>query len=157
MKRIICVLLIALICVALAACGSNNATPDSATPDSESATTVMATVAPEDTFASVSDYLKDPDVSKKIKEGTEDADSTVSMDVYADGDTLVYEYMYQDHIADDQLATVKENLDSALDANVDTYQNVINELKMYVRIDNPKVKVVFLNDDETEITSKTFE
>ena len=159
MKKIICVLLIALLCLTLAACGSDSgATADSssASDSTQTAAEEFSTVAPENTFASVKDYLDDPKVSGKIKEGMDD-DSTVSMEVYADDDTLVYSYKYKDHIAQEQVPVVKGNLDSALDANTDTYQNVINELKMYVRIDAPKVKVVFLNDDDSEITSKTFE
>ena len=156
MKKLICLLLALLFCVSLAACGEKSS-ENGATKDS--ADSAAATAAPVKQFATVEDYLNNPQVQERIKEQSEGDESVVKMAVYAQDDTLVYEDTYVDHFADDQVAAMKERIDSALSDSTSTevYGDVVEELRQYVNTENPKVKVSYLNDDGSLITEKVFE
>lgn len=156
MKKLICLLLALVFCVSLAACGENSS-DNAATKDS--AETAAATDAPVKPFASVEDYLNDPQVQERINEQSEGDESVVKMAVYAQDDTMVYEYTYVDHFADDQITVIKERIDSALSdsTSTDVYGDVVDELRRYVDTENPRVKVVYCNDDGSVIAEKVFE
>lgn len=152
MKRFLCLLLAALFCLSLAACGNNDngSTPDSASAAQDSSENVKR-------YASIDDYLNDPEVQKSIDSQKKDSGSAVKMDVIAQGDTLVYQYTYAEHIDDNTVASVKQALEASLEDNAAAFTQVISELQKYVDLANPKVKIVYCNDDGSVITEKVFD
>ena len=110
-------------------------------------------------YATVGDYLNDPTVQAQI-ESSKQASSGMGMDidVYAEGDdTLVYDYTYQQHFTDAQVSAAKTQLDTQLENYESTFMAVVDELEQNVDQPNPKVKVIYRNDDGTIITSKTYQ
>lgn len=225
MKKTVCILLMLVFCLSLAACGKNkddNATKDSASPgsavtesnasasssassasgksgaDSSAAAKSDAgkardgkaeggnaesgkndadnsdagesggsgsdssgsgngrTLAPGQKYESIEAYLNDPKVKESIDAQTKEVSDGVTMKVYGDAGTLVYEYSYVTHIDEAALASTKSALDSSLAEKEETFMNVIDELKKYVAIESPHVRVVYQNDDGSVITEKTF-
>ena len=201
MKKLICILLITLLCAALAACGAkedtgatgDSATKDSATvssaadqateaPSSQTAETAAASSQKDDDtavskasdnavssasadgdtnakrYATVEDYLSDPQVQESLKAQTESSEeSSVTTEVVAENDTMVFEYTYKVHVGDEKLPSAKQTLDTSLEENRSTFEKVIGELKTYVDTPSPKVKIVYYNDDGSVITERTFE
>ena len=79
----------------------------------------------------------------------------ISADVYADGDTLVYDFT----IEDEAVASVmdKATLDSSLQSQASTFEGVAAMLPAAIEnIDDPAVVVRYLNPSGTEITSMEF-
>lgn len=170
MKRIICVLLIALLCAGLAACGSkqNNQTASSgaqstveskadATESAASSAASSASSAASAKLASVQEYLDTPEVQAEINDTIKEAGDTIKIKVYAEGDTLVYDYQFTDHFDDSSLASVKESLDNSLEEKKESFIKVVTTLKTNVDVANPKVKVIYRNDDGNVITERTYE
>lgn len=185
MKRIVCIILAVLFCLSFAACGKSGdtATKDTATKDSavssaassadDTAETVAEATRPavsSDTssaaggntatkmFASVEDYLNNEQVQESIQKQLDNStDSSIKMDVYAEGDTLVYDYTFTQNFSESELATVKSSLDSSLENTSGTFSDVVKELKTYVNVENPKAKVIYRNSDGTEITERIYE
>lgn len=185
MKRIVCIILAVIFCLSFAACGKSGdtATEDSATKDSavssaassaeDTAETVAEATLPAvsfDTssaaggntvtkmFASVEDYLNNEQVQESIQKQLDNStDSSIKMDVYAEGDTLVYDYTFTQNFSESELATVKSSLDSSLENASGTFSDVVKELKTYVNVENPKAKVIYRNSDGTEITERIYE
>ena len=153
MKRIICILLIALLCVGLAACSpkQDNTEPASDTASSAVSQTDAAQSANASSsgkqYATVKEYLDRPDVQSQINSTIESNKSDeMSMSIYAEGDdTLVYDYLFT------------QTYDENGVAEGSTFTSVAGTLKTYVVVENPKVKVVYRNGDNTVITEKTFE
>ena len=79
-----------------------------------------------------------------------------TMRVYADADALVYEFNYVAHIEDGNIDSTRSMLESSLEENADTFTGVIDELKKYVDIESPQVRVIYNNDDGANIVEKTF-
>ena len=79
----------------------------------------------------------------------------ISADVYADGDTLVYDFT----IEDEAVASVmdKATLDSSLQSQASTFEGVAAMLPAAIEnIDNPAVVVRYLDPAGAEITSMEF-
>ena len=88
---------------------------------------------------------------KEAKDSVEDG--TLTIDIVAEGDKLVYVYTYQQDIDVDY---AKEALASALDQQASTFENVAKEIKNAVNIENPVVVVRYLTKDGSEIYSQEF-
>lgn len=164
MKRIILSGMILILCLLLAAC-SNNTNSTESTSDqssatesatlqnspSESAGTVNQGAETEVHFSSVEEYVK--------KVFGEDAGEVFTTDymtykVYADQNTLVYDYTYDQQY--DTVDDIKKKLDESFEAESETTQYLLSELRRCVDAEDPKIKYIFRNNDGTVITEQIF-
>lgn len=83
--------------------------------------------------------------------------STLGIDVNADENKLVFEFTYNTQISNDLVDSVKEQLDTSFNAMSSTFENIANQLKSEVGIENPVVVIKILNSDKTTITELEFE
>lgn len=83
--------------------------------------------------------------------------STLDIEVKAEENKLVYEFTYKTQIDDSVLDSVKTQLDSAFTSMSSTFEEIANQLKSEIKIDNPVVVVKYLNADGTTITEQSFE
>lgn len=154
MKRIICILGIILLCIGFSACSDDaNGEPSSdvATPDQQE------TEAPAKPYASLEEYLEAPEVQAEINDAIDSSGDSMTMAVYVDGDTLVYEYTFTQTYDEEQTETLKSKLDAGLEENASTYEEYVSLLKADVDVENPKIKVVYRNGDGTVITERIYE
>lgn len=82
--------------------------------------------------------------------------STLDVDVKADENKLIYEFTYKSQIEDDDVEVMKEQLDTTFEANAATYEDIANELKSELKIEDPVVVIQALNADGTTIYEKSF-
>lgn len=83
--------------------------------------------------------------------------SGMGIEIKAEGDTLVYEYTYDELTTDDTtLSDMKTQLDTALEQQAATFQAVATELKNSTGAKDPVVKIVYIDAAGKEITSKEF-
>lgn len=79
----------------------------------------------------------------------------LTMEVKADGDTLVYRYVYatQMEVTDE----VTNYFDTQMEQNKSQFDAVIDEMKELIDVENPKVKLLYENPDGTVIYEHTYE
>ncbi len=164
MKKFFAVIFCAIIVASFSACGCN-ITISKADTETTQATTVAQTSKSESAtkastimFDSIDDYLADPNVQSVLDTAKEQYKSLYDIDVYSEGDNvLVYEYKLLDQIPNDSLKTIKASLKSQMKSRGATLKPLMRELKGYVDVEHPEVKVKFINKDGTEIFDYTFD
>lgn len=112
-------------------------------------------------FASLADYLADPDVKASIDAEIEaQTDDSMTIKVYADGNALVYEYQYTDEYDLSDEATkqsVQDALKEGCEENAETFENIASTLESEVGLSGVHVRLIYLNGDGSEIYTHDFE
>ncbi len=87
--------------------------------------------------------------AKKELEGT-----GMSVEIKADGDTLVYRYIY------DVALPVSDEVTAQFDANLELYKTqfdaVLDEMAELIDVKNPAVQMIYENPDGTVVYTHTF-
>lgn len=79
--------------------------------------------------------------------------STLDIDVKADGEKLVYDFAYKTQIPEESLETVKPQLQSSFDAQASIFEDLANQMKKEVGIEDATVVINLNNADGTNIIS----
>ncbi len=175
MKKFFAVLLCAVMAASATAC-ANLSAGNSESSKAESAVSQASeeeTSAPETTkeesskaesstsimFSNIQEYLEYPSTQKSLESAKESAESVnlFTVECYADDDTLVYEYKYTKQLPDDSIDLVVEYFKKSIDTLELGMVPVMKELVAYVDETDPKIKVVYLNADGSELYSITFD
>lgn len=117
----------------------------------ESSTSIM--------FGNIQEYLEYPSTQKYLESAKESAKSAnlFTVECYADDDTLVYEYKYTKQLPDDSIDQVVEYFKKITETLESGMVPVMKDLVAYVDETDPKIKVVYLNADGSELYSITFD
>lgn len=175
MKKFFAVLLCAVMAASATAC-ANLSAGNSESSKAESAVSQASeeeTSAPETTkeesskaesstsimFSNIQEYLEYPSTQKSLESAKESAESVnlFTVECYADDDTLVYEYKYTKQLPDDSIDQVVEYFKKNTETLEYGMVPVMKELVAYVDETDPKIKVVYLNADGSELYSITFD
>lgn len=117
--------------------------------------------AGEAMFASLADYLADPDVKASIDAEIENqTDDSMTIKVYADGNALVYEYQFTDEydLSDEDIKqSVLDALKEGCEENASTFEDIADTLESEVGLSGVHVRLVYLNGDGSEIYTHDFE
>ena len=112
-------------------------------------------------FASLADYLADPDVKASIDAEIENqTDDSMTIKVYADGNALVYEYQFTDEydLSDEDIKqSVLDALKEGCEENASTFEDIADTLESEVGLSGVHVRLVYLNGDGSEIYTHDFE
>lgn len=175
MKKFFAVLLCAVMAASATAC-ANLSAGNSESSKAESAVSQASeeeTSAPETTkeesskaesstsimFSNIQEYLEYPSTQKSLESAKESAESVnlFTVECYADDDTLVYEYKYTKQLPDDSIDQVVEYFKKITETLELGMVPVMKELVAYVDETDPKIKVVYLNADGSELYSIIFD
>ncbi len=104
-------------------------------------------------FASVQEYIDaqkdDIDAAIKQNEG-----SGMSMEVKADGDTLIYRYIYDTAVPVTQVTI--DTFNSSLDTYKTQFNEILSEMERVIDVKNPAVKLLYENPDGALVYSCVF-
>ncbi|RGM20998.1 DUF4854 domain-containing protein [Eubacterium sp. OM08-24] len=175
MKKFFAVLLCAVMAASATAC-ANLSAGNSESSKAESAVSQASeeeTSAPETTkeesskaesstsimFSNIQEYLEYPSTQKSLESAKESAESAnlFTVECYADDDTLVYEYKYTKQLPDASIDQMVEYFKKNTETLEYGMVPVMKELVAYVDETDPKIKVVYLNADGSELYSITFD
>ncbi len=175
MKKFFAVLLCTVMAASATAC-ANSSAGNSESSKAESAVSQASeeeTSAPETTkeesskaesstsimFGNIQEYLEYPSTQKYLESAKESAESAnlFTVECYADDDTLVYEYKYTKQLPDDSIDQVVEYFKKITETLESGMVPVMKDLVAYVDETDPKIKVVYLNADGSELSSITFD
>lgn len=124
-------------------------------------TSSTASSAGDTEFATLADYLADPDVKASIDAEVENqTDDSMTIKVYADGNALVYEYQFTDEydLSDDATKqSVQDALKEGCEENASTFEDIADTLESEVGLSGVHVRLVYLNGDGSEIYTHDFE
>ena len=172
MKKMIALLLALALCLAVAGCtitkkegsADKDATFSSVEESKPADTTEAAKAADaaagsdkgDKQFADINAYISDPEVSKSIDSAKEGLGDVLTFDYHAEGDTLVYDYTYTKQYDDTAVATLRPALESSLEKNIDSFNQVVDVIKKNVNVSNPKLVINYHNNDGSIIATRTF-
>ena len=157
--RIFAVVFVLLMGLSLVSCKSGGSTTTTTAPATES-TTAEATADENGLvngkFPTVEAFVKSDimqEMMKGLKESLEDED--ISIDLKADGNKLVYVFTIK-NIEEDQREAMKSGLESAIETQVETYENIAGSMKDAVDVENPVVVVLYQDSEGNELYSREF-
>ena len=145
-------------CTSAESSSSSEATSEDSTASSEPESSASTGEA---MFASLADYLADPDVKASIDAEIENqTDDSMTIKVYADGNALVYEYQFTDEydLSDEDIKqSVLDALKEGCEENASTFEDIADTLESEVGLSGVHVRLVYLNGDGSEIYTHDFE
>jgi len=158
MKKIIAIIIAAMMCLVVTACGDKNSAADESAAAETSASTPAATIASgTQIYDTIEDYINTPDVRNSIDRAKEENSDVFTFEYHVEGDTLVYDYTYVKQVDSSALESVKAAQEKSLDSNSDHYSQVVEVLRKNVKADAPKLTINYHNNDGSVIASRTFE
>lgn len=114
-------------------------------------TMMLALTACGNTGGSVEDYLQTEEMQEMITQAKDEvAGSGMSIDILAEGNTLIYEYTFEDGSFDESMIdAVKEQLVDGLASEAATFEDVAVDINDELKIDDCTVIVRYLYNGET--------
>lgn len=94
--------------------------------------------------------------SNEEAKNTVDSMASDQMNVEVTGNTLTYTYTYNQTFTGETLEAVKEELENAMESQSSTFENIGKTLEQESGIEDITVRVVYANEDGTEIYSEDF-
>lgn len=114
-------------------------------------TMMLALTACGNTDGSVEDYVQTEEMQEMITQAKAEVDgSGMSIDIRAEGNTLIYEYTFEDGSFDESMIdAVKEQLVDGLASAAATFEDVAVDINDELKIDDCTVIVRYLYNGET--------
>lgn len=159
--RILAVVFVLLMGLSLVSCKSGGSTGSTTTTAPTAESTTAEATADENglvngKFPTVEAFVKSDimqETMKGLKESLEDED--MAIDLKADGNKLVYVFTIK-NVEEDQREAVKSGLESAMESQAETYENIAGSMKDAVDVENPVVVVLYQDGEGNEIYSREF-
>lgn len=141
---------------------------DATTAPSDDATTAPsddATTAPSDTTSStgiyknMEEYISDPTVKASLDQAIKSAaGSGMTIDITAEGNTLIYKYTYKQQMSSDSVPveTLKQSLETAMNSQKDQMQNFANQIGNVVEETPAIISLQYIDADGTPLYEKEF-
>lgn len=121
--------------------------------------TPAPTPEPNDSYATVREFLNDPDVQSEIDAMTEElgAGSGMQLSIDASDDTLFYIFEFNAaDLFDADLNAVTRNLEDGLQSQADTFVGIAQAISDVVDVDNVKVVVIYKISTGNELCRREF-
>lgn len=141
---------------------------DATTAPSNDATTAPsdeATTAPSDKTSStgiyknMEEYISDPTVKASLDQAIKSAaGSGMTIDITAEGNTLIYKYTYNQQMSSDSVPveTLKQSLETAMNSQKDQMQNFANQIGNVVEETPAIISLQYIDADGTPLYEKEF-
>lgn len=100
--------------------------------------------------AALEEYFQTDEMQEMVQEAKDSVEeSGMSIEILAEGNTLIYEYTFEENSFDDSMIdAVKEQLVSGLESTASTFEGIASDLNEELKVDNSKVVVRYLYNGE---------
>lgn len=124
-----------------------------------------ATTAPSDKTSStgiyknMEEYISDPTVKASLDQAIKSAaGSGMTIDITAEGNTLIYKYTYNQQMSSDSVPveTLKQSLETAMNSQKDQMQNFANQIGNVVEETPAIISLQYIDADGTPLYEKEF-
>ena len=101
--------------------------------------------------AALEKYFQTDEMHEMVQEAKDSVEgSGMSIEILAEGNTLIYEYTFEEDSFDDSmLDAVKEQLVSGLESTASTFEGIASDLNDELKVENSTVVVRYLYNGET--------
>lgn len=101
--------------------------------------------------AALEKYFQTDEMQEMVQEAKDSVEgSGMSIEILAEGNTLIYEYTFEeDSLDDSMLDAVKEQLVSGLESSASTFEGIASDLNDELKVENSTVVVRYLYNGET--------
>ena len=101
--------------------------------------------------AALEKYFQTDEMQEMVQEAKDSVEgSGMSIEILAEGNTLIYEYTFEEESFDDSmLDAVKEQLVSGLESTASTFEGIASDLNDELKVENSTVVVRYLYNGET--------
>ena len=101
--------------------------------------------------AALEKYFQTDEMQEIVQEAKDSVEgSGMSIEILAEGNTLIYEYTFEEDSFDDSmLDAVKEQLVSGLESTASTFEGIASDLNDELKVENSTVVVRYLYNGET--------
>ena len=101
--------------------------------------------------AALEKYFQTDEMQEMVQEAKDSVEgSGMSIEILAEGNTLIYEYTFEEDSFDDSmLDSVKEQLVSGLESTASTFEGIASDLNDELKVENSTVVVRYLYNGET--------
>ena len=101
--------------------------------------------------AALEKYFQTDEMQEMVQEAKDSVEgSGMSIEILAEGNTLIYEYTFEEDSFDDSmLDAVKEQLVSGLESTASTFEGIASDLNDELKVENSTVVVCYLYNGET--------
>lgn len=101
--------------------------------------------------AALEKYFQTDEMQEMVQEAKNSVEgSGMSIEILAEGNTLIYEYTFEEDSFDDSmLDAVKEQLVSGLESTASTFEGIASDLNDELKVENSTVVVRYLYNGET--------
>ena len=106
--------------------------------------------------AALEKYFQTDEMQEMVQEAKDSVEgSGMSIEILAEGNTLIYEYTFEEDSFDDSmLDAVKEQLVSGLESTASTFEGIASDLNDELKVENSTVVVRYLYNGETLAVSE---
>ena len=101
--------------------------------------------------AALEKYFQTDEMQEMVQEAKDSVEgSGMSIEILAEGNTLIYEYTFEEDSFDDSmLDAIKEQLVSGLESTASTFEGIASDLNDELKVENSTVVVRYLYNGET--------
>ena len=101
--------------------------------------------------AALEKYFQTDEMQEMVQEAKDSVEgSGMSIEILAEGNTLIYEYTFEEDSFDDSmLDAVKEQLVSGLESTASAFEGIASDLNDELKVENSTVVVRYLYNGET--------
>ena len=101
--------------------------------------------------AALEKYFQTDEMQEMVQAAKDSVEgSGMSIEILAEGNTLIYEYTFEEDSFDDSmLDAVKEQLVSGLESTASTFEGIASDLNDELKVENSTVVVRYLYNGET--------
>ena len=101
--------------------------------------------------AALEKYFQTDEMQEIVQEAKDRLEASgMSIEILAEGNTLIYEYTFEEDSFDDSmLDAVKEQLVSGLESTASTFEGIASDLNDELKVENSTVVVRYLYNGET--------
>lgn len=133
---------------------------DATTAPSDDATTApSATTSSTGVYKNMEEYISDPTVKASLDQAIKSAaGSGMTIDITAEGNTLIYKYTYNQQMSSDSVPveTLKQSLETAMNSQKDQMQNFANQIGNVVEETPAIISLQYIDADGTPLYEKEF-
>lgn len=135
---------------------SDNATT---APSDDATTAPSATTSSTGVYKNMEEYISDPTVKASLDQAIKSAaGSGMTIDITAEGNTLIYKYTYNQQMSSDSVPveTLKQSLETAMNSQKDQMQNFANQIGNVVEETPAIISLQYIDADGTPLYEKEF-
>ncbi|MDD6647942.1 MAG: DUF4854 domain-containing protein [Firmicutes bacterium] len=104
--------------------------------------------------ATLEEYISNDEEARTTLESV--SSSTEGLEVDVEDNTIIYTYTYDNTLDSSMIESVSQQLEKTIDSSESTFRSMADTLEEESGIDGITIRVIYLNNDGTELVNKEY-